>query len=169
MLITHGADVNAQNESLKTPLMIAAFHGKLSMVKELRQSGATYDLRDKSGLSAVHYAVDGGHLETLEWMLYDGADVNTKDHITGWTPLLRAASINSSHEIARILIKFKADIDVFDKENKNALMIATINGNLPFVKILVENGADFSVKNNFGKSLYDLAVSMERKVNKFLI
>lgn len=59
MLIEFGADVNAQNESLKTALMIAAFYGKLDMVKLLRRNGASYELKDKSGCQAIHYAVDG--------------------------------------------------------------------------------------------------------------
>ena len=164
MLIEYGADVNAQNESLKTALMIAAFYGKLDMVKILRRQGASYDIKDKSGCQAIHYVVDGGNIQTLEWMLFDGADVNAKDSILGWTPLIRAASVNSSYEVAKMLIKFKAKIDTLDKENKNSLLIATINGNLPLVKVLVENGANFDVQNTYGKSLYDLAVSMDRRV-----
>lgn len=67
-------------------------------------------------------------------MLFDGADVNAKDSVLGWTPLIRAASVNSSYEVPKLLIKFKAKIDTLDKESKNALLIATINGNLNFVK-----------------------------------
>ena len=143
--------------------MIAAFYGKLEYIKHLRRYGAEYGLRDKAGLSAIHYAVDGGNVQAIEWMILDGADVNAKDN-NGWTPLIRSASVGGNADVANILIKFKAKIDVVDKENKNALLIATINGNLPFVKVLVENGANYKLKNNFGKSLYDLAVSMDRKV-----
>lgn len=143
--------------------MIAAFYGKLEYIKMLRRYGAEYDLKDKAGLSAIHYAVDGANVQAIEWMLLDGADVNAKDN-NGWTPLIRSASVSGSADVAKMLIKFKAKIDVVDKENKNALLIATINGNLPLVKVLVENGANYRLKNNFGKSLYDLAVSMERKV-----
>ena len=166
LLVESGADVNAQNESLKTALMLAAFYGKLNIVKLLRLKNASYELRDKSGMQAVHYAVDGGNADTLEWMLQDGADVNARDYSNGWTPLLRAASVNSTKDIARVLIRYKARIDAMDKEDKTPLMIATINGNLQFVQVLIDHGADFSIKNKFGKSLYDLAYAMERKVEK---
>ena len=43
-------------------------------------------------------------------------------------------------------------------------MIATIHGNQPLVELLIENGADSSIKNIYGKNLYDLAVSMDRRV-----
>ena len=164
MFIQNGAEVNIQNESLKTPLMIACFYGRLEFIKELRANGASYDLRDRSGMSCVHYAVDGGNPTALEYILADGAGVNTRDSMNGWTPLLRGASINCSHEIANILIRYKADIDAVDKENKSALLIATINGNLPLVRLLIEHGANINIKNNYGKSLYDLALSMDRKV-----
>ncbi len=61
-MISKGADVNAQNETGKTALMLAAFHGKINLIKELRNNNASYDIKDKSGSSVLHYAVDGGNL-----------------------------------------------------------------------------------------------------------
>lgn len=170
LLINHGCDVNAQNESGKTALMMAAFGGKLDIVKLLRSNGARYDLRDASGLTAIHYAVDSNNPDVVEFMLYDGADVNAKDIVNRWTPLLRGASLNCSREVAKVLLKFNADVDVLDKDNKSALMIATINGNVPLVQVLLESGgANINIKNKFGKNLYDLAVAMDRKgVIRFL-
>jgi uncharacterized protein len=72
--------------------------------------------------------------------------------------------LNGSREVARILIKYNANLNLVDKENKSALMIATINGNLPLVEVLVENGANMNVKNKFGRNLYDLALGMDRKL-----
>lgn len=164
MLIEHGADVNLQNDSLKTPLMIACFYGRINFIKELRANNASYELRDKVGMYSIHYAVDGGNVSALEYILMDGAETNVCDKLNGWTPLLRAASVNCQANVASMLIRHGADINVMDKEKKNALLIATINGNLPLVKLLVEKGANFETKNGYGKSLYDLAVSMDRKM-----
>ena len=82
----------------------------------------------------------------------------------GWTPLLRAASMNSADNIAKILCKYGAHLNVEDNNEKSALMIATINGNLQFVQVLVYSGADINSLNADGKTLYDLAFAMERKV-----
>ena len=69
-------------------LMLAAYAGKLEIVKELRHYNARYDLVDRGGSSALHWAVDGKRLDLIEWMLDDGASLDASDH-NGWTPLLR--------------------------------------------------------------------------------
>ena len=167
LLIERGAKVNAQNEACKTALMLAAFYGKLHLVKILRQYDASYDLRDNSGMSAIHYAIDGGNCDTIEYMITDAANVNDVDTINGWTPLLRAASLNAKADVARVLIKYDANMNIADINHKTALMISTINGNLPFVQVLVSHGADLYTLNEYGKSLYELAIAMDRKVYFF--
>ncbi len=47
-------------------------------------------------------------------------------------------------------------------------MIAVINGNQPLVEILAENGGDLHFKNEYGKTAYDLAVAMDRRVRILL-
>jgi ankyrin repeat protein len=69
--------------------MLAAFVGKLHIIKELRNNGASYDTKDKAGCSVIHYAIDGGNLDAIQWLLIDGIDVNLRDTTSGWTPLLR--------------------------------------------------------------------------------
>ena len=68
--------------------MLAAYAGKLQAVKELRYHKARYDMRDKGGSTPMHWAMDGGNTELIEWMLDDGAEINAQDY-NGWTPLLR--------------------------------------------------------------------------------
>ena len=59
----------------------------------------------------------------------DGHPVDTCDTTSGWTPLLRLASMNGSRDAAEILIKYNADINQVDYEKKNALIIAVLTGN----------------------------------------
>lgn len=66
LLINKGANVNAQNESGKTAIMLAAFAGKLNIIKELRNNGSSYDLKDRAGCTVLHYAVDGGNLDCVK-------------------------------------------------------------------------------------------------------
>ena len=51
--------------------------------------------RDHSGFSALHYAVDGGHLNIIAHILNEGvpADDVTEKTLSGWTPLLRTGRL----------------------------------------------------------------------------
>ena len=73
LLILNGADVNDQNESGKTALMIAAYNGSHEIVTVSRDFGALYDKADKSGSYATNYAAECENSVTLEWMLHNGA------------------------------------------------------------------------------------------------
>lgn len=172
LLISKGCDVNAQNENGKTALMLAAFAGKLNIIKELHASDASLTLRDKAGLSVLHYAVDGGNTEAVQYFLFQeengGVDINAKDK-NGWSPLLRSASIGGTQQTAEMLVRYKADVNLLDNENKTALMVAIINGNQPFVQVLIEAGANLNVKNEYGRTAYEMAVAMDRRrVVKYL-
>lgn len=69
-------------------MMLASYAGQTQSVKELRHYGAKYDMHDRGGSTALHWAMDGANLELIDWMLDDGADLHAKDY-NGWTPLLR--------------------------------------------------------------------------------
>lgn len=163
LLIKLGADVNAQNGTKKTALMMAAFYGKVLLCKILRKHGTNYDLKDNNGKKAIHYAVDGGSEETVRYLLDTGANANDIEEASGWSPLLRVACLNGSVEVALLLIKYGADVNFADRDKKSALVVASINGNLPIVTALIKNGANYHVTNEAGKSIYELARSMGRK------
>lgn len=85
----------------------------------------------------------------------------------GWTPLIRACSIEGSVQVVSILLKNKANVNASDNEKLNPITIAIINNNLFLAKLLVDNGVNIMKPNEKGKAPYELAVSMEKKVNLF--
>ena len=48
------------------------------MVELLKERGASWLSRDKAGLSPLHWAVDGGHIDIVQYILNDGMDVSSK-------------------------------------------------------------------------------------------
>jgi ankyrin repeat protein len=168
MLVEHGADVNLQNEAGKTALMLASFAGKLTCVKELCYHGADKQLCDKGGSTALHWAMDSSHLELAEWLIDNGADIEARD-VNGWTPLLRIAAVGGNRQVATMLMRAGAVVDATDKDGKTALMLAVVNNHLPLAEALLEHNADITIKNEYGKTAYDMAVSMDttRLVNLF--
>lgn len=55
--------------------MLACFAGHLNIIKYLKVQGASWEARDLGGCTALHWAVDGGHCEVVEWMINDGCQV----------------------------------------------------------------------------------------------
>ncbi|KAK3095975.1 hypothetical protein FSP39_021528 [Pinctada imbricata] len=163
VLLEKGADVHLQNDAGKTALMLACFAGQFEAVKLLRQHGAKYDDYDRGGSTAMHWAVDGGNVRLLDWMIKDGADVNIRDRGSGWTPLIRCASLSGNRSVALTLVQAGAKINTQDKDGKTALMVAIINGHQDLVELLLKKNADLSVTNEYGKTAYEMAHSMERR------
>lgn len=66
LLLESGADVNV-SDTIEgwTPLMYAAAEGNRSVVDELLNYGADVSLEDKDGETAIDFATDNGHTETV--------------------------------------------------------------------------------------------------------
>lgn len=62
-------------------------------------------------------------------MIKNGAKVNSKDNIYGWSPLHKAAEAGNE-KIAEILLENGADVDARNHLGNTPLYIAAINGKL---------------------------------------
>ena len=152
ILLEFNADPEYPNTSGKTCLMIACYAGQEEAARLLRQHGALWETRDKNGLTAVHWAADGGHDDLLLWLVRDGGPVDIQDNVNGWTPLMRVACLTGNDEVAEVLIAKGADINKIDKSGKTVLMAASMNGHFNLVRLLVDKGADVFEKNREGKA-----------------
>lgn len=79
---------------------------------------------------------------------------------TNSTPL-RAACFDGHLDIARLLVRNGADIEIANRHGHTCLMIACYKGHLEIVKFLINNGADInrkSIKGNFIQELYSRIV-----------
>lgn len=163
LLLKHGADVHLKNDAGKTAMMLGCYAGSLDAVKILRANGAQYTDFDRGGSAPIHWAVDGGNVKLLDFMIEDGADVNLRDTNSGWTPLIRCASVSGHRNIGLTLLQNGAEVNAQDKDGKTALMIAIVNGHLDLLEILLKKNADIKLKNEYGKTAYDMALSSEKR------
>lgn len=93
-----------------------------------------------------------------------GADVNQPivDQLTNKLPLVEAI-MNNQVNFVQWLVAHGAHINaiVDGASQRTVFMEAVVWGNKEIVKFLLENGADVNVKNNDGKTAFDLALSDE--------
>lgn len=88
-----GAEKDALDDQLLSPLMWAAMQGHLPVVKVLLAAGANISIRmyaRETGKAAVHFAASFGHGEIISELLQNGEDKDIQD-TDGYTPLTWAA------------------------------------------------------------------------------
>ncbi|KAG0472879.1 hypothetical protein HPP92_014736 [Vanilla planifolia] len=96
---------------------ISAREGEVYDLLKHIGNGVPVNLRDSEGRTALHWAVDRGHLEIVEMLLSRNADVNAKDN-EDQTPLHYAA-VCERESFAELLIKHGADTLVKDMDGNS--------------------------------------------------
>ena len=87
-----------------------------------------------------------GHLDTVKWLLSEGADVNVKE-IRHHNTALIFASQYGKIEVVKELLVAGADVDAREWYGFTALMWAASNGDIEIVKILLLAGADVNTRD----------------------
>ncbi len=137
ILINAGANLNAQDNSGKTPLMWAIEKNKEDIAHQLIQSGANVHQQALSGYTALDFAVSANLPNTLKEII-DRNGVDTIDHLGeswGWTPLMKAVSDNH-YEIAQLLVNAGADLKRTSFNGATALDIAIKRKNQRMIDLL---------------------------------
>ncbi|KAK8171995.1 ankyrin repeat-containing domain protein [Phyllosticta citrichinensis] len=146
-LIQHGADVNAPGQESGNALQAAAGAGSLDIVKLLIQHGADVNAPGESThiATALRISIVAGHLETVDFLLSEGAKLEAADTPSG--SLLYLAAYYGQTEIVRMLLGRGADVHELhpvspyslDPIPKNALIAACHEGKVTTACLLLEN------------------------------
>ena len=150
----------------RSPLRCAAERDHCDMVDLLLQYGADPALKDREGGTAMLRAVNRGAKEALEKMMEYPINLQCTDE--DGQSLLHGAARNGYHEIARLLMEDhlpenrppevkSLDPDIRDKCNLTPLHDASQRGQAAVVSVLLEKGANASLKDNFGRTPFMVA------------
>ena len=104
-------------------------------------------------MADIYRAAESGNLQALFKWLKKGTPVDSSLKATKATPLIWAA--RKSHPSAvRLLIRYKATLDLQDVNGNTALHYACQNKDAKTANILIEAGASLSIpnKNGYGDS-----------------
>lgn len=97
----------------------------------------------------IYEAVAKGDTAVVLQYLSSGKDIDAPDNINNNTPLMIAV-LYDRYDVADILIKHGADMNILNKEGSTALHMAAFFCRKEIVQLLVNGGADKSIKNKAG-------------------
>jgi uncharacterized protein len=160
-LALRGFDLNTLSEKGEPALIVALREDSLKVANFLlTQRSVKVELRNAQGESPLMIAAIKGHLGPAQRLIQRGAEVNK----TGWTPLHYAASRAEadSVEMVRLLLEHHAYIDAESPNRSTPLMLAAMYGHANVVRLLLEEGADPSLRNEQGLSAVDFARRADR-------
>lgn len=156
-LMRIGADINRTNNNGGTPLMYAVLGNNIEVVRLFIRQGVDLDTVANNGWSAVMIAAAKGRTESLKELLYHAADPNLPD-IYGWTPLMRAVYENRELAARLLLEDPRTGLNRHGENGVTALHIATVRGFPNLVELLLESGADRYLRDEVGRTPYQIAV-----------
>ena len=144
LLLQARANINQQSKTGSTALIVACNSETPNndLVRLLIQSGADISINSSKLLwTALMYAAYRGHTSIVQYLLDEGAPVNTQD-VDGVTSLMLASSLGHS-EVVRVLINYGADVNILAKDlNATALLFACSSQRTVCVDLLLAGGAD---------------------------
>jgi ankyrin repeat protein len=128
------------------PVADAAMKGDRDSVRALLKKGADVNQPQGDGMTALHWAANGGHADLVDTLLYAGANVRAMTRLGAYTPL-HLASQSGHATIIAALAKAGADVNARTATGATALMQAAASGQVDAVKALLDSGADVNAKD----------------------
>jgi ankyrin repeat protein len=158
-LLRRGFDANTLDPSGRHGLFIALQDDTLGAAEALVDWPKTrVEWRSAKDESPLMIAALRGHTDLVRKLIARDADVNKP----GWTPLHYAAT--SGHlEIMALLLEHHAYIDAESPNKTTPLMMAAYYGTQEAVKLLLDAGADPTLRNDLGMTAVDFAQKGGRK------
>lgn len=151
LLIAHQVDLDEIGGQW-TALMAAAYHGHRKIVEMLVAAGATLELKNPYGRTALAYAVFNNQLATAEALLMGGADVNHALADAKMSPLILAAR-KANPGMVTLLLASGAEVNYQDTAAHSALFYATLKQHIPTMTLLVDAGAELDQRDSQGHTL----------------
>jgi ankyrin repeat protein len=143
-LVEQGICVDATDNNLQTPLILAAANGKISTVQALIKAHADIERGDDNFCSPLFWAVNNGHISVVKALLAAGASVKKRGNFDKQSPLTAAIFKGN---IASMRTLLAAGADIMESRNYNVtqhrpLMEAAHRKDAKLTKILLASGVE---------------------------
>jgi len=132
--------IDRSHEVAQKNLFKAAYRGDLPNLKKFLKAGADLYTYDKNGQGVIHFAVMGGKLPVVEYLLKEAQDLVHERTSLGLRPIHLAAR-EGKLEIVKYLVEnkgAKAYVDIADYNNVRPIHYAAAMGHLDIIKYLLD-------------------------------
>lgn len=153
LLLRRGADPDVRDAEGRPLLYLLLLEGRLDIATLLiEKGGVPLESRDAEGRTALHVAAWQGDLDGIRLLLRHGADPNALD--SEGRPPLHSVSWRGHPAAGRLLLKAReVNVDLAcKKQGATALSIASQEGHVEIVAMLLEKGADPDHVDHYGRS-----------------
>lgn len=149
VLVAHGADPSAKNESLASPLHKAASSGEVASIKILCKLGADINACDDHNNTPLHIAARRGHVTCVLYLVKNGAVIDPQNN-RGRTPL-RLAAMKSQQDCVLTLMNLGADKALMHSDpskgrNKSGSSLESKKKSSSAVKVLTLKKREFQLE-----------------------
>jgi ankyrin repeat protein len=123
-----------------TPLRFAVWRDNIEAIELLVANGADVNALTNNGRAPIHYAVSGRAVARLV-----ASDRLNLAITVNATPILH---FGRSLPVREALIVAGADIEARNERGETVLMAACVSDDLPYVRLLIEKGADVNASSS---------------------
>lgn len=139
----------------------AAAAGDVIQVRKLLKEKVDVNALDSGGYPAFYHALDNDNEKLALELLKASMNLDLKVGIGKESLLVMSIYKSAESCIQYIIKKDSKQVKNVGEDGFTPLMIAARMSNLKVSKILVAAGADFKLKNKFGKTALDLAIKAQ--------
>ena len=146
-----------------TPLCVAAAYGNLEILNCLAENGSDINAATNyvPGLTPLMFAVQESHIDAVNYLLDQGADVDLQQE-SGYTAL-HVAAAKGYFNVLKCLMKNGADVNALNKNNLTPLMLACESVNKKALDSIYEKyldqGADVNLQQESGYTALHFAAA----------
>ena len=156
LIHTHLRNIESKTGEGETPLMVAAWHGKLHAVKWFLEKGATVACECNDGWNTLHCAAQGGDTDIISLIHTHLPNIESKTG-EGETPLMVAALNGKLHAVKWFLEK-GATVACECNNGWNTLHCAAYCGDPDIIDLILTQLPDIESKTGNGETPLIIAV-----------
>ncbi|XP_074540788.1 NF-kappa-B inhibitor epsilon [Halichoeres trimaculatus] len=158
--------LDIQNNLYQSPLHLATYLNLSEVVKALLDKGASLELQDQDGNTALHVACQHGQTECVTEMIKEVSPSKLAPVLEtqNWRGLtcLHLAALNRQHHIMKLLTKKEVDLNIQEgTSGKTALHLAVELHDSTAVRLLLSRGANVDAAMFNGCTALHLAVGRQ--------